>query len=483
MEYYELSEAQMRIWYTEKKYPGTTVNILGGTMYLGTSIEIDVLNEAAKKLYTQYGELNCHICECKGIPYRKKSENSVELIEIEHFLNEDKYNEFVDEEMSKPFDILNEKLIKITAFEIEQTNQRGYFLKMHHIISDAWSMINIGNKIEENYINLLNSKNVDNYYADYDQFVKREKEYLKSDRFYEDEFFWLRNLKNIKDNLPFYDNEKSVDLTSQRYTYNINAKLNEKVKLFSENNDISESNFYMGILYIYLHSYFTINNITILTSIHNRIGKNEKLGVGMYVNTVPLQLKLDKNEFSEFLIEIKKQQRLSLKHHKYPFSYIIKGLRNKKVDFNEYISPILYSYQNSMVKNENYHSIWHQPREQEIPLIFNISNRNNDEYKTIEVDYRNSLFSEKYIHEFVSTYINMCEFFVDNKNKDTDFFSNEVSYINTLKTFTQGEKQPISKETLNQIFEKQASISPYKEALVYKDETLNYKELNEKANI
>uniref|UniRef100_UPI003F566514 AMP-binding protein n=1 Tax=Staphylococcus xylosus TaxID=1288 RepID=UPI003F566514 len=37
--------------------------------------------------------------------------------------------------------------------------------------------------------------------------------------------------------------------------------------------------------------------------------------------------------------------------------------------------------------------------------------------------------------------------------------------------------------TLNQIFEKQASISPYKEALVYKDETLNYKELNEKANI
>ncbi|WP_436962552.1 hypothetical protein, partial [Staphylococcus xylosus] len=55
--------------------------------------------------------------------------------------------------------------------------------------------------------------------------------------------------------------------------------------------------------------------------------------------------------------------------------------------------------------------------------------------------------------------------------------------INILKTFTQGEKQPISKETLNQIFEKQASISPYKEALVYKDETLNYKELNEKANI
>ncbi|WP_436962546.1 condensation domain-containing protein, partial [Staphylococcus xylosus] len=171
-------------------------------------------------------------------------------------------------------------------------------------------------------------------------------------------------------------------------------------------------------------------------------------------------------------------------NHHVPLDEIAQDLNNT----NPYlpIFQVMFVFQKAMksqfeINNTTFEIEENYNNTSKYELLLNIEEHTN--HLKCDLEYDSQLYSKETIEKWIEYFKVILEEMVEGSKKVKDINMLSQEEINILKTFTQGEKQPISKETLNQIFEKQASISPYKEALVYKDETLNYKELNEKANI
>lgn len=66
VECFPLSQPQMRIWYTEKMYPNTTIGTVAGSMRVKENFDMGLLKESVLLLYRQSDTLRIELCENDG---------------------------------------------------------------------------------------------------------------------------------------------------------------------------------------------------------------------------------------------------------------------------------------------------------------------------------------------------------------------------------------------------------------------------------
>ena len=100
---YPLTYSQKNIWYTEKKYPGTSIGIVAGTLRMQANVNFSILKQAINKFVEQNDGMRLQILEKEGIPYQYVSEYTnfdIELLDFSNKSIEDLYK-FEEEETKK----------------------------------------------------------------------------------------------------------------------------------------------------------------------------------------------------------------------------------------------------------------------------------------------------------------------------------------------------------------------------------------------
>ena len=97
---------------------------------------------------------------------------------------------------------------------------------------------------------------------------------------------------------------------------------------FAKKNNISVFTFFMAIYSIYLYKISGVSDIILGTPILNRNGIKEKNTFGMFVNTLPIKNTVNsESSFIEFANKVSNNQFSMFRHHKYPYSEILKFVR------------------------------------------------------------------------------------------------------------------------------------------------------------
>ncbi len=348
---------------------------------------------------------------------------------------------------------------------------------LHHIIFDGFSIKILADQILSNYNYLTLGQANEPNKCSYLDLLKREEKYKNSERFKRDKEYWLKKLKEN----PFENiNIQSSNIKGNRIVKNVPEFLLHKVDAFCIKNNISRYIFFLTVYALYVYKTESKDNIILGTISHNRTNKQEKQTMGVYVNTLPLFININKKEvFNELLNNIKIESGNVLKHQNYPFDLLMQDVR-KEFNITSNLFNTIFSYENFQypIKIE-----WHFNGYETFPLTIHFTERDPEVPLKAEFDYQLEQYTEGQIEFLFESMMKIAAEVLRNPEQHI----NEIEFLpekgknKILKDFNNTSCNLNYNQTLIEIFEEQVRKTPNASCLIYGDRKLTYKEFDERS--
>lgn len=485
-EFYELTNPQKNIYLREEYYPNTSINNISFTYYFEKDLNPEICVKAINKIIESNDALRIRIKKDGNNVFQYISQYCYEEIPIFNCVNKTLIEKKQEMEIDakKIFKFEDNKLYKFAIYKLEK-NHTAIYVKLHHIIADAWVTKILLNQFME-YYNLFhnNETYIDIEQPSYINYINAEKQYFSSEKFNKDKAFWDSYLNSFTEAIPFKEIANKKTSSSNRYTNELDCS--DKINEFCKINNITPYAFFIAVYSIYLYKAQSKTDFTIGTPLLNRKNYTDKHTVGMFVSTIPLNIHINKNEtFIEFTKRIAIDLISILRHQSYPYQNMLEYTRKEK-QINTNLFDTILSFQN-MRPDENileckFKHFWNFSANQQTSFEMHITDYNGEGRYFLNLDY-NELFCNdneiKLVFERLKNIINN----VLKENlpiKNISFISTEENnkINNIFNHFTNYSPS----KTLIDLFEETVKKHPNKIALKFKNEILTYAELSQKVN-
>ncbi|MGO1300492.1 MAG: amino acid adenylation domain-containing protein [Staphylococcus equorum] len=480
METINLSDAQTEIIQLQEYYENNSINNISVIIYIKPGIKIEEIEKALNNLIKTHETYRIKLKKVKSEYKQYISEHKDKKFDFVDFKNNQVgYTKWINEQARKNLfstdsDLFDFKIVKLPTGKI------GIFLMEHHVISDAWSITVAANTISKYLNDGPNSKEIESTYFDY---IEEEIEYKNTKRFEKDKSFWLKKTENLEDNELF---EKNSDNNGQsnRKSYSLSDIETHRIHEFCEKNNISINNLFSAMMIIIKYKKTASKKISVGSIMHNRNKKAEKGVTGVFSRALPIIIDVSSDySISDLLTQTKYETFNILKHRKYPYRNIVEDSGGQKGLLDCLISYQNTQYSHEVLKNV-YSDEWIENGSNNAPLTVNISNRNRKNTLTVDYDYQTAIVNEKEIIDLHNIILKIMDKAIENPNikiKNIEILDENEKYT-ILNEFNDTEASLNNKETFVERFEKQVKATPYQTAITYEGESLNYDELNARAN-
>lgn len=485
---YKLTGPQKSIWDTEKVYENTFINNISGTLKILDKVNMKFLEKAINKFIEENDSMRIKIIIEKGQPKQYFSKYEYSKMKIKKILNDDMLLEWEDKLSKTPIMELEQLLFRIELFK-KSDGTGGFNIILHHIISDAWSVSLLISQIMSNYSDLINKKNKEieqkNIYS-YSNYIESEKEYRKSNRYIKDEKYWDEIFNKDYDITDINGIESDVKKTldAKREIINLSKNFNNEINEFCENNKTSIFTLYSTVLQIYMSKVCYNENISIGVPILNRLNYKDKNTTGMYISTVPFKVNVDNNiTYREFLSYVTTKQLELFRHQRYPHDSINK-IAKKTGNSNKF--NVALSYQNARDNKKecdiNYETKWLFNEKISNTMDLHICDMDNTGIYNFMYDYNIDVLDKEEILNINERLQYIVKQIIENPkikiNEIKIVLERDLIGINKLNELTENLKQT----NIVELIESQAILNPDKTAIIFENEKITYKKLNEEAN-
>lgn len=489
---YNLTNPQKSIWFTEQFYKGTPIENITGCVIVLEKLNLKALQKAIN-LFVKSNDsfrLKFTVKDDKPLQYL----SSFSEFEIENVMvNTDEEIKDIENEMSNtPFEVLDNLLFSFKTFTFPD-GHGGFVITAHHLISDAWTAGLVVNEIMDYYEKIINSQIIDNQNPSYLDYITSEQEYLNSEKFNKDKEFWNEIFKTVPEvatipSINVENSNSSLSCKAKRKQFVIPKETMNLINEFCKQNKASAFNFFMAVLAIYLSRVSSLDDFTIGTPILNRGNFKEKQTTGMYISTIPFRISINhKIPFAEFLSNISADFSKIFRHQKYPYQYLLEDLRKKDSSIPN-LYNILLSYQNvrsnKQTSDINYESSWVGNNFISDDIDIHLYDMNDTGDINIAYDY---LISKYSIDDICSIHARFL-YIINQVLENNDITLNEIEIVTPdekkkiLYDFNNTSADYPRDKTITQLFEEQVEKTPDNIAVVFENQKLTYRELNERAN-
>ncbi len=489
---YNLTNPQKSIWFTEQFYKGTPIENITGCVIVLEKLNLKALQKAIN-LFVKSNDsfrLKFTVKDDKPLQYL----SSFSEFEIENVMvNTDEDIKDIENEMSNtPFEVLDNLLFSFKTFTFPD-GHGGFVITAHHLISDAWTAGLVVNEIMDYYEKIINSQIIDNKNPSYLDYITSEQEYLNSEKFNKDKEFWNEIFKTVPEvatipSINVENSNSSLSCKAKRKQFVIPKETMNLINEFCKQNKASAFNFFMAVLAIYLSRVSSLDDFTIGTPILNRGNFKEKQTTGMYISTIPFRISINhKIPFAEFLSNISADFSKIFRHQKYPYQYLLEDLRKKDSSIPN-LYNILLSYQNvrsnKQTSDINYESSWVGNNFISDDIDIHLYDMNDTGNINIAYDY---LISKYSIDDICSIHARFL-YIINQVLENNDITLNEIEIVTPdekkkiLYDFNNTSADYPRDKTITQLFEEQVEKTPDNIAVVFGNQKLTYRELNQRAN-
>ena len=486
-----LTNPQKNIWYLEKFYSNSSLNIICGTAFVKEDTDFSLLEKSIRHVLDNNYSFHLKITLENNEPkqYYKVMDYEVPIIDVN---SKEEYSEYINNVISIPFDLYNKNLFKFFIFRFPN-GYSAFSLVIHHLLADSWTLGFVCNEIIKNYSNLkqnLSLLSYDNTYLDY---IKSEQDYMKSNRFIKDKEYWENLFKTLPESITI---PKSINITSaensskaNRITYTLEKSIVDPIRDFCKEHKISPFNFFMAIYGVYISRVCKSTNFVIGTPILNRNNFNAKHTTGMFISTVPFRFEINNDmPFNEFCNIIGKDSISMLRHQQYPYSKILDYVRENNADVPN-LYNVLISYQitnaNSSETGIKYDTTWSFNGNCSDPINIHLFDINDTGSLNIAYDYQLDMYQASDISYMHNRILYMIKQVINSSSlliKDIDILTPEEKE-KILVEFNNTDLEYDINSNVIKLFESQVTKTPNKIALISNGKSLSYSELNKSANI
>ena len=338
----------------------------------------------------------------------------------------------------------------------------------------------------DEFCKLYNDDTISPLSIDYKDYSIWENSLISSDKIKNIENYWINKFKDSEIpslNLPYdYPNPTTPSFVGKRLIKNLDNELIKKINILANELQVSPYMIFISAYFILLYKYTGQNEIIVGTPFANRNISETNNIIGMFVNNLCVDAKIDSNiSFVEFLNNIKEQILSDINNGIYPYDLLIKKLN---IPNNTQLFNTMFTYQNTASNK----FIINGKESKLIPANLNIAKFNlsfeiNPNEKYFNIEYRTDLFNHNSIERLFNHYINILNNFLNNKNiliKNINMLDNsEEKYI--LNNFNNNKLDFPENSTLVSLFKNIVKTNGDKIAIETDNDSITYNELDKKS--
>jgi amino acid adenylation domain-containing protein len=411
---------------------------------------------------------------------------------------EKKVNELVQYEFTKPFNLYTGPLLRVRVIQVALEKYVVTYV-MHHIISDGWSkgilirqLLALYNACVKNLPDPLSPLRIQ--YKDY---AAWEQEQLSDQLLENHKQYWLQQFSG---ELPV------LDLHSDRQhppvkTYNggiirthFSQDVNKGIRALS---DQQGGTLFMGLLAVVnvlLYKYTSAEDIIIATPIAGREHADLQDQIGFYINTLVLRTPCKGHQgYKDVLAEIKQVVLQAYEHQVYPFDKLVNELNLRRDMSRHPLTDIMVALQN--IDDD------HKEQEANNPHGLKVSGFRGGEHVVskfdlqfdfvetagvlqLNLEYNSDIFNRETVERLLANLEQIMLAVIS----QPDIAVSRLEFISLherhqlLESFNATSVAWPHDKTLVDLFREQAGATPSKIALVFKEQTVSYGELDRRSD-
>lgn len=486
-----LSYAQKRIWFLHQLNKEEDAYNMHSVLKMTGDLNKDALLYGMLKIVERHDILrtNFQLNE-EGEPIQIVNNHigqTIETIDMSEY-DEKRILQHISEEISKPFDLEKDLLIKAILIKKEE-NCHYLVVIMHHIVSDGWSFGIMGQELMVYYNRYLKQ----DYYVEplkfqYFDYTFWQQKYLSSGRMEHQCKYWKMKLSPLPEPLELKVKKQVGMIEStgaERYIFHIDIKQLKHLKELCKKTGTTQ---YMVLLTIYailLNKYSFQEDFIIGTPVANRRRKELEELIGFFVNTLPIRIKLDtEGTFEDVLNEIKKETISAFSNQDIPFEYIVKEVVGERYGEQIPMLQTMFVLQNTKNVNVTLPNVIVETQISENAIAkFDLLLTAIETNQGIQLcfEYKKDMFDADLIKSIANKYLLILKDILKNSmEKVSRLASTEEVIVNRDSLFDVINE--FSAQNIVERFREMVSKYGNKTAVYYNNEEISYKRLEQKSN-
>lgn len=493
-----LSFGQQRLWFLDQLEPNSPEYNVPDAVRITGKVDVAALHKSIQTMVERHEILRTTFETVDGTPYQKIHNSMavplpiVDLQELPAAIQESYSKSLLIDEAKRPFDLSTGPLLRTTLLRLG-AEDHIILLVMHHIVSDGWStsvFIKELAALYDAYASGLQPQlpALPFQYAD---FACWQRNWLKGEVLQNELDYWKQQLAGgpAMLELPTDFPRPPVQTNhGSHQTFALESELSTALMQLSRQEGATLFMTLLGAFHILLARYSGQPVIQIGTPIANRDRSETENLIGFFVNTLVLRLDTSDNpSFRKLLERIKKVTLEAYAHQHVPFEKVVDAVQPERDLSRSPLFQVMFVMQNNprselKLKGLTFSAIELDTGISNFDLTLTMGETESGLGGALE--YNTDLFKPTTIARMIEHFKTLLKALVATPDQPVSQVSmmppSELQQViyewnNIAADF------PLDR-CIHQLIEKQAGLSPDALAVIGVDQTITYRELNQRAN-
>ena len=493
-----LSFAQERLWFLDQYEPDKPFYNVPFGLRLSGPLNVAALGQSLNEIIRRHETLRTTFSMLEGEPVQMIAApadrflEAVDLSDRSVSEREDEARRLAQDEARRPFDLAQGPLFRATLIRLGE-DDHVLSLTMHHIVSDGWSMGVLYRELAVLYGAFCRSQSsplpeLPIQYADY---AVWQREWLAGAQLERQISYWKKQLEGAPGVLDFPTDRPRPAVQSYRgarQSFELSKELTEQVKALSRKEGVTLFMTLLAAFQALLYRYTGQEDIVVGSPIANRNRTEIEGLIGFFVNTLVLRTDLsDSPSFRELLQRVRTMALESYEHQDLPFEKLVEELNPERNLSHSPLFQVMFVLQNAPGGPRELSGLALNPVKLEnnttkFDLGFSMMEGLDGLKGSLE--YSTDLFDESTIVRIGEHFRNLLEGIVIDPGQsipDLPILTKRDQH-QLLIEWNATEKAYPRDSCVHELFEQQVKRTPEAVAVVFEDEQLTYRELNQRAN-
>jgi amino acid adenylation domain-containing protein/non-ribosomal peptide synthase protein (TIGR01720 family) len=491
-----LSFSQERLWFIDK-LEGSVQYHIPEVLRLHGEIKYEILEKALRGIINRHEVLRTVILEdAEGRGYQQVMPADGWKLKIIEATGAHKETEgitrLISELISRPFDLSGDYMLHAELIKLN-TREHVLVVTMHHIASDGWSTSVLVKEVialYEGYINntapTLSVLNIQ--YADY---AIWQRKYLQGEQLEAKLAYWKSKLEDVEAlQLPVDHNRAPEgNIRGAMQSFHVDKGLSDKLQSLSHQHGATLYMTLLAAFKVLLYRYSGQEDICVGTPVAGRNHQELEGLIGFFINTLALRDQVKgETSFIALLNQVKETTLEAFNNQEAPFEKVVDAVVKERDLSKHPLFQVLFVFQNTpeipqlqlnelKLTAENYEHTTTQ-----FDLSFQLTETNKG--LKVVVTYSTDLYAVATIERMISHYVNLLSSIIASPETAAGKLGMLSAAEETmlLDEFNNTNVEYPKDKSIVDLFEEQAVQNPEAIAIVFEEERLTYKVLNERAN-
>jgi amino acid adenylation domain-containing protein len=467
-------------------------------------LDVAALSAALTELVSRHEVLRTTFEQVDGLPrqrvhppwFVKLESHPASYLEIESW---------TAQESRRPFNLGSLPLIRWHLFQISENEHQLIHIE-HHLLHDGWSFAVLLRELFAIYECLIKKEAHSLEPPDWQpsDIAMKERQWIGTEDAKKQLSFWSRSLEKIPKILDLptdHVRPSSESFAGDAVRFSLDAGLAKKIEDFNRQRGLTLHMTLRAIFEALVHRLTGSKHFIIGSGTANRATSALENSVGMILNNLALPADVSgEPNLEELVSRVRATAIAALDNQAIPFDHVVKAVDTERSAQRTPLCQVFFSSYDGPIPNFGLRDVTVETRFGvnngsakfdlnviviALPMLDPTAGSGAKASKSIEMiwEYKTDLFTQETIKRWGSCFEKLLETALANPNTSITRLPimPDAEKEKTLVTFNQTQREYPRKATINQLFESIAKAHPDREAIVYKERSLTYRELDDMA--